>query len=34
MKAMTKIKNSDKREDQCSDDVAERNKVHLICLLV
>src|SRR6266849_776745 len=25
--------NSDKREDQCSDDVAERNKVHLICLL-
>ncbi len=24
---------SNKREDQCSDDVAERNKVHLICLL-
>src|SRR5712664_3577447 len=25
-------KNSDKREDQCSDDVAERNQIHLICL--
>src|SRR6266436_9286893 len=26
-------KDPDKREDQSSDDVAERNKVHLICLL-
>src|SRR6266481_1670809 len=24
---------SDKREDQCSDDIAERNEIHLICLL-